>query len=220
MAAIFSKKITAVLMVTAMALASGVVTAASLGINTSPSQATLQFSVGVHDTTCSASLSSPVVDFGNIPRSGFTGKGSVGKTQTLEIKLTDCGIVAYRFGLTFTGPGCNEDFFSMQSAGTDNTRGNLENPDAEGSTKGVGIRLYGLRDEYSEIPIACVDHSSYLNNEDFYMNGMSMDYLTTYDEGRPTDTTLPMRAEVVQTGENPPTLGKLNTAGTLVVVYY
>lgn len=206
---IIFRKTTTGLMVALAIIASGGVSAD--GPN--PVQSEILFRTEVVENTCTVSLASSVVDFGYISRANFTGKGSVGKTQTFEIKFSDCGEHVLAAGVLFSGPGCSGTDFYYES----DKEGALKNPEAQGNSTGTGIQLYSIADY--EQKIMCNDYSSLLHMPP--MDFIGMGYAPTGNLYPPEDGRVyPIRAEVIQTGETPPTIGKLNAAGTLMVVYF
>jgi len=177
-----------------------------------PTQTDITFSSEVMNNTCVPSLSSPVVDFGNIPVANFTGKGSVGKTQTFELRFTDCGENLSSAGVLFSGPGCTDiTYYGSTEIHP------LSNPEAQGYSTGTGIVLYTRRSgdpgDYS-YKIHCNDYSSsFMPPEEYFHASITPGMNPNYDD------MYIFRAEVIQTGETPPSLGKLNATGTLIVVY-
>lgn len=171
--------------------------AASWGANaagTNPQSLAIIFTGTVVDNTCSTAAidGGNTVQFNNISRANFTGAGTVGKTMPLSITFSNCGSDTTSAKVYFSGT-------------TDNTVGAVDNKtNAEGETTyatHVGVQMW---DESGSTPVQ-------LKSDDTTA--------TTSVDLSGTTKKLTLTAKVVQTGDTTPSLGSLDTSGTLYVLY-
>lgn len=169
--------------------------AGSLHTAAAPGEFDVNFKGQVVDSTCTASVDGGrLVEFGRISRSNFTGLGAVGKTVPFTVLFSDCGVGATGAKVYFTGST------ALNTIGAADNITGTQTTYAKAS--GVGVQVW---DENSSTPVQ-------LRADDITAT-------TTVDLSG-TIKKLTLMAKVVQTtDQGQPSGGRLNTDGTLYVVY-
>lgn len=184
-----NKKLVTTLMAASLAASSWGVVASPAN----PQSLAITFTGTVVDNTCSTVTveGGSTVNFGNITRANFTGAGTVGKTMPLTLTFDNCGSDTTSASVYFVGT-------------TNNTVGAVDNKaNAEGETilsTHVGVQMWD--ESGTAVQLKSDDTTA-----------------TTTVDLSGTTKKLTLTAKVVQTGDTQPSLGRLDTSGTLFVLY-